>query len=66
MEDKNTKRILKKLENQLKVLKMKLQKAKLETNDAYLEGFGDGFDEGRAYQMNEIELGLFEQEGPSH
>lgn len=62
----NTERQYKKLINQIKILKMKLTKAKIEAESAYLEGFGDGFDEGRAYQMNEIELGLFEQDGPEH
>lgn len=56
----------KKLENQIKVLKMKLKKAKLEQEVIFTEAFSIGFDEGRAYQINEMELDLYEQEGEAH
>lgn len=63
MEDIKTK---KKLENQIKVLKMKLKKAKLEQDSIFTEAFSIGFDEGRAYQINEMELDLYEQDGEAH
>jgi hypothetical protein len=48
------------------VLKMKLKKAKLEQDSIFTEAFSIGFDEGRAYQINEMELDLYEQDGEAH
>ena len=64
--DMDNEKTKKKLENQIKVLKMKLKKAKLEQEAIFTEAFSIGFDEGRAYQINEMELDLYEQEGEAH
>jgi hypothetical protein len=62
MDEKEKTRLL----NQIKILKMKLRKAKIEQDQAYIQGFEKGFDEGMIHQVYAEELGKFEQEGPEH
>lgn len=60
----------KKLENKIKVLKMKLKMIKddseFKQKFAYKTGFEQGFDEGIAYQINAFELELFEPHGDAN
>ncbi len=56
----------KKLEYKIRILKNKLKQARKQLEEAYAEGFQDGFNEGQTYQINEIELELFQPEGEAH
>ncbi len=56
----------KKLEYKIKILRNKLKQAKQELEQAWLEGFEEGFVQGQTYQINEIELELFRPDGDAH
>lgn len=56
----------KKLEYKIKLLKAKLKKAQDNLDHAYAKGFEEGFHQGQIYQINEIELEMYQPEGDSH
>lgn len=57
---------LKKLEYRIKILRRKLREAQKKQDQAYLDGFQEGFEQGQAYQLQEIELELFRPDGEAH
>ena len=57
---------LKKLEYRIKILRRKLREAQKKQDQAYLDGFQEGFEQGQAYQLQEIELEMFRPDGEAH
>jgi hypothetical protein len=55
-----------KLLNQIKVLKMKLRKANIEKDQAFVSGFEEGFDHGMLHQLYAEELEKFKHDGEGH
>lgn len=56
----------KKLEYKIKILRRKLKEAQKRLDQAYLDGFQEGFEQGQAYQLQEIELEMFRPDGEAH